>query len=144
EVARLHLVERYRFAMCRGSLDRGDSVRRLGQPLGVEPPEGTRVGQTRNRHVDRLALLEGALADRQLRGVGIALEHRSLAPHGFLAQPPCRRLGADKIRNPPFDSRKAGCAGRPEPSPRLVSEDLLVDSQFRPNSWRSSSSLASA
>ena len=68
------IARRDRHAERRGARDRGGPGEAATQPPGIEVQEAARLGQSRHRHVDVLALAKRAEANGPLRRVGIALE----------------------------------------------------------------------
>src|SRR3990170_3284654 len=82
------------------------------------------VAQARDRHHDRLALLERPATDVGLRRVGVRLDHLGALPGPMPGEPLRRELGAGEVGDPalgPWKARDALAIHRlPHGPPDLV------------------------
>ena len=105
--------------------DRGRLAGRLAQVAGIQGEERLRPGQPRHRHVHGLAVLQRALAHRQLRRVRIGLHGGGRLPHVRAAQPLGGRLGAGEVRDAPVRAGEPGHPRRPHRGPHLLPQGGL-------------------
>ena len=99
EIDGTHLARRHGPPVAARAGDAGRERGALPEPLRVDLDEALLGAQARDRHVDDLALFEREATDRQLRRVGIHLDHERAPPDGHLAQQLRRLLGADEVRD---------------------------------------------
>jgi hypothetical protein len=87
EIDPRQLVGRDRYAEGGGPLDGGRAGQAVAEPSGVEMQEAPGGGQARHRHVDVLALPQGAQSHGPLGCIGVALQTPGRPPLGQRRQP---------------------------------------------------------
>jgi hypothetical protein len=88
--------------------DRGGLARGSGQVVRIEREERLGLGEAGDRHVDGLAVLQRALADRELGGVGVGLERQRGLPLRQGAEALGGRFRAGEVRDAAGRAREAG------------------------------------
>jgi outer membrane protein assembly factor BamB/predicted phosphodiesterase len=110
--------------------DRGGLAGRLAEVVGIEGEERLRLGKPRHGHVHGLAVLQGTLADRQLRGVRVGLEGAGRLPLRHGAQAFRGGLGAGEVRDAPGRAREPCHLRRGHRGPDLLAQGGLGGQQL--------------
>jgi outer membrane protein assembly factor BamB len=117
--------------------DRGRLAGRLAEVVGIEGEERLGTGQPRNGHVHGLAVLQRALAHRQLRGIRVGLQRAGRLPFSCGAEPFCGGLGTGEVRD------ASGRAGEPcHLRGGHRGPDLLTEGGLRGQHLRGASGIA--